>query len=309
MNKENIRFRRSFLIIVIVAITSWGFFYYTDNRPVEKEDKNISVVLYDAGDGGWESLIEGMKQAEGSYPININYIILEQMAGEKEQLEVIKKEVAGGAEGIILAACNWEMSVIELNEYSTTIPIITVESGLSDGHFTNLTADNYQMGQLLAKELEKDFKERETITIGLLKKEMNRDSVQLRYRGFIEGITERIKIQIIENPQDYAKVDAYVALHKKDLEELTEELDRFGKRTPVYGIGNTPFIVAALEEGKITKLIFQNEFNMGYLSIEALYHRIQGATGENIREIETFIVGTKDVYGTKFERLLFPIIK
>ena len=261
MNKENKKFRRSFLIVATIAILIWGSFYYMDNRPTEKEHKNISVILYHAGTGGWESLMEGMKQAESSYPVNINYIILEPEAGDKEQLEAVRKEIAGGAAGIILAACNSEMSVIELNEFRSTVPIITIESSLSDGYFINLTADNYRMGE------------------------------------------------IIENPKQYAKVDAYVALHKKDLQELTEELDQFGKRTPVYGIGNTPSTVAALEEGKIVKMVFQNEFNMGYLSIETLYNHIRGVTRENLREIEAFVVSKENVYGTKYERLLFPIIK
>ena len=309
MNKENKKFRRSFLIVATIAILIWGSFYYMDNRPTEKEHKNISVILYHAGTGGWESLMEGMKQAESSYPVNINYIILEPEAGDKEQLEAVRKEIAGGAAGIILAACNSEMSVIELNEFRSTVPIITIESSLSDGYFINLTADNYRMGELLAEELKKDFSEKETITIGLMKKGTNRDSVRLRYQGFLAEISEKIKIQIIENPKQYAKVDAYVALHKKDLQELTEELDQFGKRTPVYGIGNTPSTVAALEEGKIVKMVFQNEFNMGYLSIETLYNHIRGVTRENLKEIEAFVVSKENVYGTKYERLLFPIIK
>lgn len=309
MKQADKRFRRSFTAVVSVAVILLGLFYYLDNRPAEKEGKNISVVLYDAGNAAWESLLEGMKQAEATYPVNINYIILESQAGGSKQLEAIGKEIQNGAQGIILAAGDSEMSVMQLNEYAATIPIITVESGLSDGHFMNLSADNYEMGSWLARELKEDFKDQEVITIGLMKKEENRDSVRLRYQGFLEELDEKVKIQIIENPKDYAKVDAYAALHKKDLHHLTKELDSFGKRTPVYGIGNTPVTVAALEEGKITKLVFQNEFNMGYLSIEALYLRMKGETAEKVREIEAFLVSKEEVYSTKFERLLFPIIR
>ena len=309
MNQESKRFQRSFLIIVLTAILLWVLFYYLDNRPQKKEQKDVSVILYDAGSGAWESLLEGMKQAESSYPININYLILEEGAGKQEQLEAIQKEIAKGAEGIVLAALDSEMSVIELNEYGASIPVITVENGLTDGQFMNFSADNYRMGAMLAEELKKDFEKTQDFTIGLMKEDGHRENVRMRYRGFLESLGNEVKIQVIENPKEYAKVDAYVALHKKELHKLTQELDSFGKRTPVYGIGNTPFTVAALEEGKITKIVFQNEFNMGYLSMEALYSKMQGKIKENSKEIEAFLVSKEEIYSTKFERLLFPIVR
>ena len=89
------------------------------------------------------------------------------------------------------------------------------------------------------------------------------------------------------------------------LQEIPKELFKEAK---LYGIGNTAPIVAALDKGKIEKLVFQNEFNIGYLSVEAILNKTKGIEKEQ-EEIDIYCVGKENVHETQYERLLFPIVE
>lgn len=68
-------------------------------------------------------------------------------------------------------------------------------------------------------------------------------------------------------------------------------------------------MVAALDQGKIDKLVFQNEFNMGYLAIKMLLQEINGVQNKETEPIDFYCVTGKDLYDSKYEHLLFPIVE
>lgn len=81
------------------------------------------------------------------------------------------------------------------------------------------------------------------------------------------------------------------------------------KDVKLYGIGNTASVVAALDQGKIEKLVFQNEFNMGYLGVERLLSDINNVKYAKKGKIDYYCVTRQELYGTQYEQLLFPIVE
>lgn len=310
MSKDNLNVRYTAMICFgLIGLIIWIFFRMTMGTEEPKEPINISVVLYHTQSNGWESLQEGMKQAEDDFSVNINYVIMREGADGEEQLATIEREIEGGAQGILLAVCDYEALYAPFNERKFEVPIIAVESGMSDSTIPLISADNYAMGKSLGEEILKDFEGRNDLKIAIAKDTVKRDSVQQRRQGLEDALEGKAQIVPLSMAADSEIVDAVVALHKDMLLMLTGRADALWEKTQIYGIGNTASTVAALDQGKIRKLIFQNEFNMGYLGVETLLGEINNAGNGDIKEIDYYCVSRQELYGTQYEQLLFPIVE
>lgn len=315
--------------IVISAVVCFGLMlivlwvYYGavfGEKPIEKK-KEFSVVLYHSGDDGWESLVEGMKQAEDDFAVKINYITAKEGMTGEEQLELVKQEIAGGAEGILLAAADSGITLLDMQNEGAQVPVIMIESDIDSANREYISADNRAMGQILAQSLLQDFLEEEKSRIVLIEEYTKRSSVRERLQGFYETVDDSVEILILKREDDRVdltaymgnylknvKADAIVAFSKEPLEILCQMPPELLDGIKLYGIGNTASIVAALDKGKIEKLVFQNEFNIGYLSVEAMLNKTKGIQKER-EEIDIYCVGKENVHETQYERLLFPIVE
>lgn len=309
MNKEHTRVVRTGMVCLILLILIVWIFSMMIGRKEPQERKNISVILYHTQNNGWESLLEGMNQAEDDFAVNINYTIMQEGAGAEEQLRIIEDEIANGADGILLAVCDSEQMKRPLMDKMFQIPIVGVESGLSDSSFPVVSADNFEMGKQLGEELLADFSGKENFRIALLGEEAPRDSVTKRRQGLLIALNGQARVVPFVEAAAGEPVDAVVALHKDALTTLSEIRDVFGEDVAIYGIGNSPSTVRALDGGKIKKLVFQNEFNVGYLGVKALLLETDSALSAEIQEIDFYSVGRQELYGTQYEQLLFPIVE
>lgn len=310
MNKENSQMLYTAIISIGLIILILSVFVYSIFRDGKQEiQQEISVILYDAGNGGWEALQEGIKRAEEDFSVNVNCVILSKDADAKEQFAAIENEVKNGADGVAIAAVDYEDLYALLLEKALYIPIVAVESGFGKSTIPLISGDNYEMGKRLGEEILKDnFKESE-LTVAFDTGTVNRDSIEKREQGLrdaLEGKAKIIPLRAVMNGED---ADVLVALHKEGLQELEEKTKRTFMDTKKYGIGNTTSIVAALEQGRIEKLIFQNEFNMGYLAVE----RLLGENGDDYHKdrgtIDFYCVSDEELFDTPYEQLLFPIVR
>lgn len=305
----------------LMLIVLWVYYGAVFGEKVVEKKKEFSVVLYHSGDDGWESLVEGMKQAEDDFSVNINYIMPKEGMTGDEQLELVRQEISGGADGILLAAADSGMALSKVQSEGVQIPVITIESDIERENGEYISADNRAMGQILAQSLLQDFSEREGVRVVLLEAHTNRSSVKERIEGFCETVEDTVELlpikwesaqvnlaAYIENYLKNIEADAIVTFSKEPLEILCEMPQELLKEAKLYGIGNTASIVAALDKGKIEKLVFQNEFNIGYLSVEAMLNKTKGIEKER-EEIDIYCVGKENVHETQYERLLFPIVE
>ena len=305
------------LMLIILSVYYRAVF---GEHPVEKK-KEFSVVLYHAGVDGWESLIEGMKQAEDDYAVKMHYITAKEGMTEEEQLELVRQELANGKDGILFAATDSEIDILDLQTEGTQIPIIAIESNVDNAEWEYISADNKVMGQILAQSLLEDFAEENEVRVVVIEEYTNRSSVRERMQGFCETMGDSAELIIarredsdinlavwMEDTLKNIAADVVVTFSKEPLEILSKMPIDLLEDTKLYGIGNTASIVAALDKGKIEKLVFQNEFNIGYLSVEAMLNKTKGIEKER-EEIDIYCVGKENVHETQYERLLFPIVE
>lgn len=310
MNKENTSvIYTAGICIALIVVILMIFFRVVMGEETPKQQTEVSVVLYCAGSDGWESLMEGMKQAEDDFSVNINYVVLRESADGAEQLEMINREIKNGAQGIVVAVCDYESMYEELEALSDSIPMIAVESGVGDSMLPLFSAHNYEMGRKLGEQILEDFKGQENLTVALVRETVKRDSVQQREQGLRDVLEDKAVIISLGAAVNGQKADAAAALQKESLLDLAERTDATLQNTKNYGIGNTTSVVAALDKGNLEKIVFQNEFNMGYLAIEALLQNISGNSSSTVEMMEYYCVSREEVYETQYERLLFPIVE
>ena len=106
----------------------------------EKKQEKISVIIQNSDDSQWAAFKYGAKMAAAD--------------------NLIEREIANGASGIIVEPANGEKTEKMLKEVEKKVPVVLVESlASSDGTETKMPvtgADNYAMGKALAEELLKD---------------------------------------------------------------------------------------------------------------------------------------------------------
>jgi len=305
----------------LIMMVLWVYYGAVFGEKTPEKKKEISVVIYDAGDGGWEAMMEGMKQAEEDFAVNIRYLTAKEGLTGEEQAEVVRQEIENGAEGILLAAVDAAMMPQEIQDGNGQVPVVAVESSADAATYSVFSADNGDMGRTLGEEILQDFAGCGRIKVVVVEDYIERDSVRERAEGLyevLEDYAEIIPIRRTNSKVDLSlflsnvlvrsEADAVVALSKEALQALCEADSDAVKGKDLYGIGNTASIVAALEKGKIDKLVFQDEFNIGYMSVKALVEQMEGIRN-NAEEIDFYCVERDEVHETQYERLLFPIVE
>lgn len=305
----------------LIVMVLWVYYGAVFGEKIPEKKKEISVVLYHAGDGGWESMMEGMKQAEEDFSVNIHYVTAKEGATAEEQIELVRQEITDGASGILLAAVDAGIMPQDIQEGSMQVPVVTVESNADASTYSFFSADNVNMGRTLGQELLNDFDGGEALKIVVVEEYIERDSVRERAQGFYEALGDKVEVISLQRSNDNVELskfltnvlarsdaDGVVALSKESLQALCEVNSDVVKDKKIYGIGNTASIVAALEKAKIEKLVFQDEFNIGYMSVKALVQQMEGIQN-SVEEIDYYCVKREDVHETQYERLLFPIVE
>lgn len=307
--KKGSVFKTMLFCLAMIVLVLLSFFQAVFGNQNEQPKKNISVVLYSAGDGGWESLEQGIKQAQNDFAVNINYVVLYKDGKAAEQMKAIEREVAEGAEGILVAVENAERFYNLWMNKKFDVPTVFLESGFEEAALPTISADNYEMGKTLGEQILQDFSWKGCPIIALESGDTSRNSVEQREQGFLESLNGKASVISIEEAENGEAADAVAALDKESLLEVADSENTFLADMKKYGIGNTASIVAALEHQKIEKIVFQNEFNMGYIAVETLVDKINGIEKKEIDSIDFYCVDAEEIYHVPYEHLLFPIVE
>ena len=75
--------------------------------------------------------------------------------------------------------------------------------------------------------------------------------------------------------------------------------------TRLYGIGCSNKMLTLLEEGKVCAAVICNEYDKGYLSVEAAMKSIQNGTRQRTVKMEQVLVRQENLYDKEYEALLF----
>lgn len=316
------RFLKISIVVVLVLIVA-EFYYYSNYSSKEEPAFSISLIVYGSSDR-WENLKQGAERAADRTIAEVNLIPMSTETNAKEQIALINREIANGADALMIAACDSQEIEQYFQETNVEIPVVFVQSGLENNEDNwYISADNYAMGYELANIVAAN--ERNWIKAAIIADRMERKSVSERFQGVYDSLSQYADEVVIwerdENEKDIQTmlflqreltqeaVDVVVALDTSSMEALMDAVENLNKNIKVYGIANSDKAVYYLDNGKIKSLIYQNEFSIGYLGVKVILDEKAYEKNKIFNMVEYEIVNENDMYSAEYEKLLFPFVK
>lgn len=308
------------LLICLFGLLFISTYLYINDTNKKQSKSRISVIVYGSNIDRWTTLKQGIDQAAEDFGAEVNFCLMSSENDAKEQTLLLEREIENGSKGIIIAVTDSRNMTEAVQEASLKVPVIMVETKADDvDDIIYISADNYSMGLNIGRSVYLNSKENSKVAVYM--KKMQRSSVYERYQGFMDSF--KYKENIItgwEHAEDDAAlylqrmikedpVDVIVALDDISLEEVINAVQGASTSLDVYGIGSTSKIVHSLDYGVINSIVFQNEFNMGYLSLHELISSIHHDGHVSDIEVEFRTVNRETIYSPKNQRLVFPIVQ
>ncbi len=310
------------LLLVLTGVLIVSSYLYINDTSGKNDTARISVIVYGSGASDrWTTMKQGLEQGALDFHAEINFVTTTEEKDVKEQSSLIERELANGSQGIILAAADSRELSDVVREYAASVPVVLVETSIKNAEgLTYISADNYSMGLNIGRSVYLSGDENKTVAVFV--DNLQRNSVSERYKGFLDSL-QYTKCTIMpwepEEGEDIAAflneklkkepADVIVALDDRSLEAVIDAVQTAKSSIDVYGIGSTNKIVYYLDYGLIKSIVFQNEFNMGYLSVQEAVRRIGQEGKKPGIDIEFRTVNKVTMYLPKNQRLVFPIVQ
>lgn len=299
------------IILNFVGVVSIIYFYNIGtNKKIEF--RKVSVILNSSTSDHWHNLKQGMNQAASDNNVELNFVVLSSEDREKEQCELISREINNGAETILLIPTKGEELADIVSLSKMKVPIITILSGTTgETQSYCVKANNFQMGYDLGKDLLNHKLKGKNIAVIMGDNKSN--YIEERKEGFISAmINSQYNIKILDFPKgediNIEKYNAAIAFDAVGLEYLVGLVSTVND-IEVFGIGSTNAIVSALDKGLIDSLLVENEYNIGYISVQSTTEFSRSNEDIPIDIIDYDIVNNTNMYEKENQRLLFPLIQ
>lgn len=323
--------RRNILIFaVVLSVFVAACLFLNQGRLTEKQNSGpyeISVIIRGKNTESWTTIKEGIDQAAKDLNCDISFVTLSSENNTSEQIQLMQREIANGADAVVIAPVDTSDLEQSVRAAMKSVPVVAMESTVATiPSLPYVSCDNYRLGCAIAGKLL--AKGRTVRRIAILRNSMNCSNIQQRYRGVLSVLQptgDRIDYWTIpDDPQQaydqsrsmLQKTDALavVALDGATLEAAAKaerDLQRAGGRqVEIYGLGRTDTVVSLLENGVISSLGVENEFNIGYLSIQTAVNQITRTNASAPRtQVNFAIVDRTNMYNSDNQRLLFPLVQ
>lgn len=199
--------RIALFLLLTAAFLLLLFLIYAPARQTPSASGPYSVILYQYTDNDWDSLLEGIRQAEKDVNAVVNYAAMPLNGTPEQELELLNREIANGAAGILLAPVDSDALGEAVGQLAKSVPIVTLETGPGEDK-ADITADNYEMGRLLGREMAAVILEdaesarsaesgggeasSEAPEVCIIAEYTQRESVRQRSRGFLDALRELV---------------------------------------------------------------------------------------------------------------------
>jgi ribose transport system substrate-binding protein len=317
MSKKKIVLFLSFLTLFLLC-------YLVLNRSIRvtqdaKQTYEVSVICRSENTETWSTVKQGIDQAAKDRNVDVSFITLSGRNNAAEQVTLLNREVENGADAVVIAPVDSGSLVKPIADALKKIPVVAVQStvtGLSG--METVSCDNAAMGKALAREVAKSGGS-EVVVLG---NSAGCSNVAASARA-IESELKGRNVVFRNLPDEIGKAadmagqtlaehpgDTFVALDAETLEAVGQaKKDRKECRnSKIFGVGRTNKVVSFLEEGVVDAVAVENDYNMGYLCIQAAVDRI-GRRDDGSPVVNYRIVSRSDMYRPENERILFPFVR
>lgn len=326
MNRNKLYFGLLMLALVVVIV---GTAYEMLDAGKEEKSYTVSVIVDDSNNERWIAMREGLEQAARDYNITMNYVFSGKFGSEREEMELIEREIQSGTDGLILQMISDNLGLDKLGQDSPQVAVMLLETDVEpQGIYAVTGPDNkgigITLGETAATESDAAIKEKK---VGVLAG----DQAQIAMGQRLEGVKSALEKEGAEplwtlwgNAQETGEmleekvqtdpVDILIALGNEETELAVDFLLTKGEEEKgsclLYGVGYSEKAVYYLDKGWIKSLVVPNEFNMGYLSMEQIARQIQYRLSEvESREIDYLVIDQENLYEEENQKVLFPIVQ
>lgn len=307
-------------LLVVFGVSFLLLFSDIVLQPAPPRIYHISMLARGKNAAAWASIREGATLAADESNAELSFILLGDDNNAAQQEALLKRESEAGVDALLLSAADSQALGDILKALDLKTPVICFESP-AEG-FPYVSADNRAMGVRLGRQLAADG---QPVRLALVESGMACRHIQERREGLL-SVLEQAGVQPAywTLPADSDEVPGYlvqkltprdadvlVALDSISLEQTAQMAADTGKPgvPSLYGIGATDKVLSYLEQGTISAIVVQNDFAMGYLSVQAAMEAIKGHPPAQDIPVEFRIVTGKTMYDQANQPLLFPFIR
>ena len=314
--------KRIFVIFIGIAIILFlfilDFLLRRDNREVIY---NIAYISDTRKSEDIKVIAEGISQAAKDMRVEVKSYVLANNNEVEAQIELIKKEVKGKVDAILLDPSDSNKLSETIKKAYKDVPIVLINSAITGfDSIPIISCDNEEVGKEIADEIIRNGNTRNNI--GIIVTNKNKSNLQDMYRGFLSEISYSKnnckELNIGENINTYSQqinsfiksenIDVLVTFERDILEELAQIKKENKLELELYGMGRTNKILSYLEEDIINSVAVQNEFNLGYLGVKIAVDKLNNKDTSS-KTIDFSIINKSNMYWDDNQKILFPFIK
>ncbi|MEI3306827.1 MAG: substrate-binding domain-containing protein [Dysosmobacter sp.] len=284
-----------------------------------QEPVEISVILRETENGTGSATRQGMEQAAMDLNVELRVLTLSRENDAEEQRDLLEREVASGADGVLLIPADREVLSEAVETAANTV--LTMETDMSqDGASGYISVDNDALGRMLGDIALNGAPEGSSVLLLSGVSEATGISDRLTAAQEVLEAAGRKVYRCVLRPEESLESvlegelaalapAAVVAFDTSTLERTALVLREKESAPLLYGAGSSAAIAAYLEQGAVTAVVARNEFAAGYLAVEALVEVISNHADVTAPPLSFSVVRKENMYDPENQKLLFPVTR
>jgi ribose transport system substrate-binding protein len=326
------RLRRFGAHAVLLALLAGACKREGPEKPTSSAAKPIRIVVIPKGTTHefWKSVHAGAVKAARELGVEAIWKGPLKEDDLKSQIDLVQSFTAQGVTGMVLAPLNdVALGTSVKNAVRSNIPVVIIDSDLKgDEHMSFVATDNRAAGRLAGEHLAKRLDDKGNVV--MLRYQEGSASTHNREEGFLEAVRKRPGLTMKSDNQ-YGGATTESAFSASENLLMARGAERGGingvfapNESTTFGMllaldktklaGKLEFVgfdaseklVAALKQGKLSGLVLQDPFSMGYLGVKTLVLHLRGQKVDKRIDTGSKLVTAENMNTPEMQRLLKP---
>ncbi len=291
--------------------------------------KTIAVVPKATSHVFWLSVQAGAMAAGQKFDVNVVWNGPAQETEYDRQIEIVDSMIARHVDGLAIAAAERKALVQVIDRaVSLGIPVAVFDSGVdSTNYLTFIATNNYEAGQMGARELAKLLQGKGSVAI--IMHEAGSASTMDRERGFEDVMTKEFPaITVIARQYGHSDrskarsaAENILAAHP-DLDGMfaSSEPSSIGAALAIKSRGSggkiklvafdsSDSMIEDLKAGVISAMVVQDPFKMGFEAVKVLVDKLHGVNPAKRIDLTPHVIEKPDLEKPEIRELLYPDVK
>ena len=294
-----------------------------------RKTKTIAVVPKGTSHLFWVAVQAGALAAGQKFGVQVLWNGPAQETEYDRQIQIVDSMIARRVDGLAVAAAERKALVQSIDRASSLgIPVTVFDSGVdTDNYMTFLATNNYEAGQMGAREMARLLGAKGQIAI--MMHAPGSASTMDRERGFEDLIrTEFPAIQIVarqyglSDPSKARTAAENILTAHPDISGIfaSSEPSSVGTSLALKSrslAGKIKFVafdasesmIADLKGGAIDAIVVQDPFRMGYEAVQTLVEKLRGSNPAKRIDLPARVISSADLEKPELQQLLHPDVR